>query len=62
MTTADYAYDRAGVSALVRRIGREEGVPAAAFDRLERFVDRLPNASLDDVLTSFASLGQRQAA
>jgi 2-methylcitrate dehydratase PrpD len=62
MTTADYAYDRAGVSALVRRIGREEGVPAAAFDRLERFVDRLPNASLDDVLTSFASLGQRRAA
>jgi 2-methylcitrate dehydratase PrpD len=62
MTTADFAYDRAGVSALVRRIGREEGVPAAAFDRLERFVDRLPNASLDDVLTSFASLGQRQAA
>jgi 2-methylcitrate dehydratase PrpD len=62
MTTDDYAYDRAGVSALVRRIGREEGVPSAAFDRLERFVDRLPNAALDDVLGSFAMLGQRQAA
>jgi 2-methylcitrate dehydratase PrpD len=62
MTTDDYAYDRAGVSALVRRIGREEGVPAAAFDRLERFVERLPSASLDDVLASFGMIGQRQAA
>jgi 2-methylcitrate dehydratase PrpD len=62
MTTDDYAYDRAGVSQLVRRIGREEDVPPAAFDRLERFVERLPNASLDDVLGSFAMLGQRRAA
>jgi 2-methylcitrate dehydratase PrpD len=62
MTTDDYAYDRAGVSQLVRRIGREEDVPAAAFDRLERFVDRLPDASLDDVIGSFALLGQRKAA
>ena len=62
MTTDDYAYDRRGVSALVRRIGREEAVPTAAFDRLERFVERLPNAALDDVLSSFGMLGQRQAA
>ena len=62
MTTADYAYDRAGVSALVRRIGEEQRVPAAAFDRLEAFVDRLPNASIDEVLASFAMLMPRRAA
>jgi 2-methylcitrate dehydratase PrpD len=62
MTTADYAYDRAGVSALVRRIGGEQRVPAAAFDRLEAFVDCLPNASIDEVLASFAMLMSQRAA
>ncbi len=56
MTAADYAYDRAGVSRLVRRIGVEQNVPMAAFDRLEGFVDRLPQGSIDDVLTAFASI------
>jgi hypothetical protein len=36
MTFADYAYDRAAVSRLVRRIGEETGVPARAYDRLDR--------------------------
>jgi len=62
MTTDDYAYDRATVAALVRRIGREEGVPAAAFDLLEEFVERLPGASIADVLGSFEMLSRRQAA
>lgn len=56
MTPADYAYDRAGVSALVRRIGAEEGVPAAAYDRLEAFVDALPRAAIEDALAAFALL------
>jgi 2-methylcitrate dehydratase PrpD len=56
MTTDDYAYDRARVSALVRRIGAEEGVPAAAYDRLEAFVAALPNASIASVLDAFALL------
>ena len=32
MTPADFSYDRAGASALVRRIGREQGVPPQAHD------------------------------
>ena len=47
MTTADYNYDRAGVSSLVRRIGREQGVPPQAFDAIERFVDRLPDGTIN---------------
>ncbi len=60
MTAADYAYDRAGVSQLVRRIGVEQDVPMAAFDRLESFVDRLPQGSIDDVLAAFASIDRRR--
>lgn len=63
MTPADYAYDRAGVSRLVRRIGIEQDVPMAAFDRLEAFVDRLPMTSIDEVLASFALIEpERRAA
>ncbi len=63
MTTADFAYDRAGVSQLVRRIGVEEDVPMAAFDRLEAFVARWPAASIDEVIEAFAMIApKRQAA
>ena len=60
MTTDDYAYDRAGVSALVRRIGAEEGVPAAAYDRIEAFVGALPDASIADAVDAFALLPRRE--
>lgn len=56
MTVADYAYDRAGVSALVRRIGAEQRVPAEAYDLVERFVSRLPDADIGDVLAAFRML------
>lgn len=63
MSEKDFAYDRAGVSQLVRRIGVEQNVPAAAFDRLEAFVERLPAASIDEVLGAFALIEpQRRAA
>ncbi|MCL4764958.1 MAG: MmgE/PrpD family protein [Hyphomicrobiaceae bacterium] len=62
MTTEDYNYDRATISRLVRRIGVEQSVPPQAFDLLERFVDRLPAGSLDDVLRSFRLLEPRRAA
>jgi 2-methylcitrate dehydratase PrpD len=62
MTTEDYNYDRAGVSALVRRIGREQGVPSKAFDLIEGFVSSLPQAEINDVLSSFGMLAQRRAA
>lgn len=53
---AEYSYDRAQVSALVRRIGAETGVGPAAFDRLERFAEALPMADLADVLAAFAEI------
>ena len=62
MTTADFAYDRAGVSQLVRRIGVEEHVPMAAFDRLEAFVTRWPAASIDEVIDAFAMIAPKQQA
>jgi hypothetical protein len=62
MTTEDYNYDRAGVSKLVRRIGVEQGVPPQAFDMLERFVDRLPDGSIEDVLGAFRLLEPRRKA
>jgi 2-methylcitrate dehydratase PrpD len=63
MTTEDYNYDRAGVSALVRRIGTEQSVPDQAFDMLERFVDRLPDGTIEDVLGAYHLLEpQRKAA
>ncbi len=53
MTAQDYNYDRAQVSALVRRIGKEQHVPEAAFAHIERFVEQLPAGRLDDVLSAF---------
>jgi 2-methylcitrate dehydratase PrpD len=54
VTTEDFNFSRAGVSALVRRIGREQGVPDEAYDRIERFADTLPDADLGLVLSAFA--------
>jgi 2-methylcitrate dehydratase PrpD len=63
MTTKDFAYDRATASKLIRRIGAEQNVSSAAFDRLESFVDRWPAESIDAVLTAFATIeAKRQAA
>jgi 2-methylcitrate dehydratase PrpD len=62
MTTDDYAYDRARVSELVRRIGAEESVPAGAYDRLESFVAALPAGSVADVVACFAALPPARSA
>jgi hypothetical protein len=50
------------VSKLVRRIGVEQGVPPQAFDLVERFVDRLPEGTIEDVLRAFQTLEPRRAA
>jgi 2-methylcitrate dehydratase PrpD len=42
MTFKDYAYDWDGVSQLMRRIGAQEGVLSAIYDRLETFAKGLP--------------------
>ncbi|MGD0722414.1 MAG: MmgE/PrpD family protein [Roseiarcus sp.] len=63
MTAADYSYDLPTLSALLRRIGAEERVPMAAFDRLERFVENLPKGSIADAVSVFAlAPGRAQAA
>lgn len=56
MTTRDFAYDRRGVSALVRRIGQEQGVPLQAYDAIEAFAAGLPEGSIQDVLRAFTLL------
>jgi len=62
MTFVDYSFDLAGVSALIRRIGREQSVPAAAYDGLEAFVAGLPNGSIANLLQAFALLPRTNAA
>lgn len=62
MTAEDYSYDIARVSELVRRIGREEGVPAAAYDRLEAFVHEAPRTTIGELLGAFALLPGRRTA
>ncbi len=54
MTPADYSFSRTAVSEMLRRIGREQNVPPAAFDRVERFVDRLPDGDVADAVGAFA--------
>jgi 2-methylcitrate dehydratase PrpD len=53
MTAADYAYDRAGVSRLIRRIGQEQGVAPAIYDRLEAIVAELPKSEILGVVALF---------
>ncbi|MDA8252763.1 MAG: MmgE/PrpD family protein, partial [Rhodospirillales bacterium] len=62
MTPADYAYDRATLAAMLRRIGAEQEVPMAAFDRLEAFVDRLPAGDIGAVLAAFELMPRPGAA
>jgi 2-methylcitrate dehydratase PrpD len=56
MTTRDFAFDRKGVSALVRRIGAEQAVPAQSYDTIEAFVDDLPGGNIHAVLRAFTLL------
>lgn len=54
MTAADYAYDRATVSTMLRRIGGEQKVPGEAFTRIESFADRLPKGAVADAISAFS--------
>jgi len=56
MTTRDFSFDRKAVSALVRRIGVEQAVPAQAYDVIEAFVDALPGGSIHEVLRAYRLL------
>jgi 2-methylcitrate dehydratase PrpD len=55
----EYSYDRNEVSTLIRRIGDETGVPELAYDRLERFVESMPQADLNDLLSAFKEIQQK---
>ncbi|PMR74808.1 MmgE/PrpD family protein 4 [Billgrantia endophytica] len=52
----EYSYDRLQVSALIRRVGMETGVPEQAYECLERFTEALPRADLNDVLKAFEAI------
>jgi 2-methylcitrate dehydratase PrpD len=56
MTFNDYAYDWNGVSQLMRRIGKEEGISPTVYDRLESFVRDIPNGSIKTVIDLFTQL------
>jgi 2-methylcitrate dehydratase PrpD len=56
MSVADYAYDWDTVSALVRRVGAETGVPPQAYDRLEAFARAPGGNGLEEVLACFRAL------
>ncbi|MET0961193.1 MAG: MmgE/PrpD family protein [Noviherbaspirillum sp.] len=56
MSVADYAYDWDRVSALVRRVGAETGVPPQAYDRLEAFARAPGGNGLEEVLACFRAL------
>lgn len=56
MTAADYAFPRPRVEEMVRRIGADNAVPTEAFDRVNQFVDSLPNGSLRTITDAFAML------
>ena len=61
-TPADFSFDRATVARMVRRIGAETGVPASAYDRLERFVADLPAGDIAAVIRSFDEAPRMQHA
>jgi 2-methylcitrate dehydratase PrpD len=61
MTVADYSYDWETASKLVRRIGAETGVPAAAYDLIERFAKAPESAGIGAVLEAFAMLPATRA-
>lgn len=61
-TPADYSFDRTTVSELVRRVGAETDIPSSAYDRLERFVDELPEGDIGAVVKSFGEAPRIQHA
>lgn len=61
MTVADYAYDRATVSALVRRVGAETAVPPRVYDRLEAFVDDPAKGGIAEMVACFNELPRTPA-
>jgi 2-methylcitrate dehydratase PrpD len=54
VTTDDYNFDRDTVSAMIRRIGGEQGIPAEAFSRLETYVSRMPGVDITEIIDIFA--------
>jgi 2-methylcitrate dehydratase PrpD len=55
MTAADFSYDRQVTLNMVRRIGREQGMADALYDRLDAFVTNLPNSTIDEAVSLFGA-------
>lgn len=53
-TPQDFAFGRDEASRLVRAAGGEIGISPAAYDRLDAFVDGLPQGSIGEVVQAFA--------
>jgi len=62
MTPADYAFDRPNLHGLLTRIGREQGLPDALFERIGSVVDRLPSGRVEDLVALFDGLPAAHAA
>jgi 2-methylcitrate dehydratase PrpD len=56
MGPSDFSYDRAKVSRTLRRVGEKHAVSKATFDRLDTFVENLPNGDVRDLLAIFGTV------
>lgn len=54
-TPADYVFSRAQVFEMIQRVVAELGIGATVVERLDQWVDALPNASIGDVVDLFAA-------
>lgn len=60
MVETDYQFDRANLTAMLKRIGAEQKLPGEAIDRIERFAYAVPQASIGDVIETFAFASAHQ--
>lgn len=53
MVETDYQFSRTDLLAMLKRIGGQQGVAAADFDRIDAFARSLPDAPIEDVIAIF---------
>jgi hypothetical protein len=54
MVETDYQFSRTDLLAMLRRIGAQQGLKEASFDRIDAFTRALPDAAIEDVIAIFA--------
>lgn len=55
----EYNFKREKVLSLIRSIGNETGIDRSIYDGLEKFVNELPQADLNDVLNAFKEVSKK---